>query len=815
MSNTYDKSKEAFEKRVLPKYLKNKKKLNEATTRLRIIDEIFFECLGWDKTDCLSEDSLDGKFADYSFGKEGKNLIIEAKKEGVYFNLPEGKEGVYKLKSLVDGNKQLKDAITQCLDYCQKRGVPIGAVFNGHQLVAFISSRQDGKPPIEGLALVFSSLGDIQSNFLEFWNNLSKPGVSNYRIFQTLKLNPHTAPEKLSTKIVDYPGFKIRNELQIELQILGGLFLEDINREPELEEEFLKYCYCPSGALSQYSLLSRQILQTKYSNLFQKEIGHAVTAVNTKHGTTKELTADILSASMSRRPIILLGEVGAGKSTFIRHFIKIEAADLLEKAVVLYIDFGKEPALPDKLSDFVIESCKKQLLDNYGIDIEDKNFILGVYDLELKKFRKRSIYSLLNKEKGEISQREVEFLEKRIKNDSEHLRLSLEHISKAQKRQLVLFLDNIDQRPLEFQDQVYLIGHGLAESWPGTIFMSLRPETFFLSKRKGSLAGYQPRVFTISPPRIDLVISKRLEFAIKNLTEGIHLQMDLSDGVSIKSELLADYLRIIHTSFKENLLLIEFVDNVSGCNVRRAIDFLTSFIGSGHVDTKKILDIYKKDKKYLIPLHEFFRAVLYGDNVYYNPEASPIPNLFDISTTDGKEHFLKCIILMHTERIGKGNSEQGYVTSKEIYTFCQDVGYTPEQTKTALSECVKTLLLEASPRFSDIRNNNEEIFRYRITSIGAYMVKKILGQFSYIDAVLVDVPVVSEDYSEKISTTNSINERLDRAMIFCEYLDNEWGKLPTEQIPFSWSNFSVLLKKEISKIRIAISRNQDKGAVSK
>jgi hypothetical protein len=39
---------------------------NEATTRLQIIDQVLFECLGWNRTDCLAEERLDGLITDYT-----------------------------------------------------------------------------------------------------------------------------------------------------------------------------------------------------------------------------------------------------------------------------------------------------------------------------------------------------------------------------------------------------------------------------------------------------------------------------------------------------------------------------------------------------------------------------------------------------------------------------------------------------------------------------------------------------------------------------------------------------------------------------
>ena len=68
---------------------------NEATTRLQFIDRLLFECLGWDKWDCVNEDNHQGTYTDYSLGKPYVTLIVEAKKEDVYFSIPAGFDGLF------------------------------------------------------------------------------------------------------------------------------------------------------------------------------------------------------------------------------------------------------------------------------------------------------------------------------------------------------------------------------------------------------------------------------------------------------------------------------------------------------------------------------------------------------------------------------------------------------------------------------------------------------------------------------------------------------------------------------------------------
>ena len=170
--------------------------------------------------------------------------------------------------------------------------------------MAFIGSRSDGIPPLEGHCLIFRSLEDMATEFRVLWDNLSKSGISVSRLLSTLKReNVEPPPEKLSHRIPNYPGFKNRNPFQTDLKILGELFIEDVVRASQLEDEFLKRCYAPSGALSQHAMISKQILQARYSSLFEKELGGpALQPVQTKHGLSENLLPILwLRASSAER----------------------------------------------------------------------------------------------------------------------------------------------------------------------------------------------------------------------------------------------------------------------------------------------------------------------------------------------------------------------------------------------------------------------------------------------------------------------------------------------------------------------------------
>jgi hypothetical protein len=776
---------------------------NEATTRLHLIDELLTGALSWPRDQIAAEKSHGGTFADYTLGKPAARLIVEAKREGTYFELPAGvTSGVVSLPTIMEASDEIAAAVEQVVGYCQTRGVPIAVVTNGHQLIAFFASRSDGIPPLSGRALVFVSLADMRSMYRLFWDNLSQPGVDTLTLHSTLgDTAATTPPEKLSARINGYPGLWSRNKIQTELKILGDLVLQDIVSAPELERDFLSRCYSSNSTLSKYAIVSKEILEARYSALDSSEAGTTTAPAREGDEITTELTTDVSAASLGKRPLILLGDVGVGKSIFIRHFIKIDAKDVMERSIVLYINFGNEPALADDLNDYVMDRFVDEMRDDYQIDVESDKFVRQVYKRELQSFREGVHARLAKSNPEKFAEKEIDLLERKMAKRDRHLQASLRFITRTMHRQVVVFLDNIDQRDFNFQERVFLVGQGLADSWPATVFLSLRPDTFFRSRDEGSLTAYQPRVFTIAPPDIGKVITKRLKFCRRLVEAPEHRRSIVPEALDEQVKVLADYLRFVEGSFRRPEL-VEFVENLGGGNVRAALGFLNTFVGSGHVDTHKIRRIAEESGSYTVPFHEFVRAIIYGDYEHYEPRASPIANLFEISSPDPREHFLLPALLAHIERKGEVGHRKGYVSMESIMEFGQGCGFLPSQIEFAARHAVRTRLIQRS-----VRVGGESVPEYRISTVGAYTYRKLIGRFVYLDAIVVDTPITDGEVARGIVDSRDIGERLDRCKHFVRYLDACWERLDISD-GFSWEAGKSTLSGELERIERTLAKRR-------
>ena len=147
MTQTFEACQSALQQLIDDESLSGKAR-NEATTRLQVIDRLLFEALGWQRSECIAEERFEGQFTDYTMISPNRLLIVEAKREGIYFELPleERPTPLRPIRYFERNNRPTFDAIQQCMAYCQQRGAPFGAVANGHQIVAFVASRSDVIP---------------------------------------------------------------------------------------------------------------------------------------------------------------------------------------------------------------------------------------------------------------------------------------------------------------------------------------------------------------------------------------------------------------------------------------------------------------------------------------------------------------------------------------------------------------------------------------------------------------------------------------------------------------------------------------------
>lgn len=436
----------------------------------------------------------------------------------------------------------------------------------------------------------------------------------------------------------------------------------------------------------------------------------------------------------------------------------------------------------------------------------------AIYYRELTDFDRSPAGRLKDIDPIKYETAKIDFLEVRSRDVSNHLLQSLAHLCHGRQKQIIVVIDNADQRDFETQQQAFLIAQEIASGQSCLVFIALRPSTFFVSKKRGALSGYQNRIFSISAPPADEVVQRRLTFALR-VAEGRHHVAGL-ERIRFKLESIGYFLRATLRAIRENEEIRVFLNNISGGNIRSIVELITSFFGSPNVDSQKIVDIERQSGRYKIPLHEFTKHALIGDYSYYNPSSSLYAcNVYDVALSDSREHFLKLLIIAYL-RTGAGQHDRdGYVSGNAVLDEMLKLSFVETQSLSALKTLSEARLIETPhSHYREIPVTGDlypESLLYRPTSIGLYHLTHWAGTFSFLDAMSIDTPIFDSEAREKIHALASsfkIDKRFTKASVFRHYFESCWYDA---NLAIQYFDFAALLKEHsmsFDRVKTAVHR---------
>lgn len=145
-------------------------------------------------------------------------------------------------------------------------------------------------------------------------------------------------------------------------------------------------------------------------------------------------------------------------------------------------------------------------------------------------------------------------------------------------------------------------------------------------------------------------------------------------------------------------------------------------------------------------------------------------------------------------------SDKGYIAEKDVYDHLRSLSYHNRQISAALARAEQAKLLDFAE--ADQASPN----RVRITQRGAYVLRRLVGTFVYLDAIVTDTPITDVESSKIIWDVHLIKDRLERARHFLEYLDACWEHSPRVAGGFNWAAESAKALRDIKHVEDRLSR---------
>jgi hypothetical protein len=764
---------------------------SEAQTRFDIIDRFIKNILQYKHGQIKVEEFSKGKkqgYIDYLLQCGDYSIVIEAKRIGAAFPTPTKKKKL-KLTSSILGSGEIKKAIDQAEEYAKEKNADAVIVTNG--ICWCIYSREETFQKGETYASILFPLENVQ-DAEELFNITACHNVENGSL-NNLSLIPEISVVNiLSNTFKDSNARVDRNKIADHI----SLALDNaINGESILnDEEKLRYCFVQTDARTKYDSTLEIYLADKKPTVIlpAKRIK--------KNRSDDELTKTVgIIETNSHQPVtLLIGGVGAGKSTYLSHFQKIHAKKLLKekKCFWVYIDFEKlgneEPKkfIYNSLLEFSIK-------EHEYVKTDYTNLIAPAYYEEFANLA-RGPFAIVAKDSVKYDELKQSIIHKDYSDVFPYVEKIYKYIAKDHL--CIIVMDNIDLYENDkLEISVLSEGIALSKKINSNIFISIRDSTFVKHKNDSIFNAYELRKFWIDPPPLREVLSKRLKFAGEILKEK-KAQITLQNNFKLEVQDLSVFFEIAHSSLLQELPA-RFIECVADGNIRKGINLVSNFLVSGHIQVEKQIENYILKSTYNnIPFHEVFKGCVQGLWKYYIEDKAELINILNSGLNSRKLQFLRAYLLKFLKNRGKDRSTLETPLSLLIETF-SEIGANENHITKTLNDLLKAKLIGAN---GDLEIQNSSSISINLS--GAYYYDYLLKKFEYLEAVLFDTPIFSDEAWENIhSLSLQVNNESDtykrmllrksRIEYFIRYIDE------TEEI------FSVNSKLEDIKLFSEIDLN--------
>lgn len=742
---------------------------SEADTRAKVIDQFLTDVLGWAEADMKREERAteDGttKFVDYVLRTATTTILIEAKRAEAAFTLPRQRQSGRLGGWLSAG--EVGEAIRQARDYCRVKGIPFAAVTNGSAWVVFPAVRVDAISFEDSHARVFRSIADIEKRFIEFWELLSRQRVVEGSLQDELLDTRKQSESHRLLAVVKEPGYRLgRNALfeHIESAVDKALSDEAILDDPDA----LENCYVKT---------SERIRFDKRLNMYLTDPKPVLErpTIRARSRKSKKEVEDTITGETgpTQKFILLLGPVGAGKSTFLAYTRQVSAKSLIDGKLLWFrVDF-KLATASDSPRQFIYQDLLRQIETDQEFDLGDwEHSIRPAYREDVAKLE-RGVLRPLKDSDPEGFERKISDM---IFTDREKVEPYVEHIVRKalQKHRGYLVIDNVDQLETdEAQTTTFVEAQAIARRLGISVIMSLRDSTYLRHRNTPVFDAFQIEALFIDSPNVIPVLSRRFAYAHR-LLAGRGARITTDAGATIYVPELGAFFDIVSRSMLSDDAGF-MLEVLSGSDIRRGLQLAKAFLASGHTNADKALQSYISGRPFTFPAHEVFRGVVLGPRRHYREEESLLLNLLDAKLNRKTTSLLR---LHLTSYLARRASEPGFdgLPYQDLVDEVQRTGIPASDVQKACGDLVGGRVLRTGDGLG-IADDSVLL----PTRLAGYLIRELAWQFQYLDICVVDANIYEQEAYDELtgltrrieSTTDvssRLNLRLERVTRFLAYL---------------------------------------------
>ena len=519
------------------------------------------------------------------------------------------------------------------------------------------------------------------------------------------------------TPVSSLGGKRVQNE-ELEENSFGRTFIFENRRifDPETEADrgmIVKNAYISSAKREQH-------VEPIYKEIrkFERPSEKNTTPLATKEpiGLVQKISQRIEDKNEVYSLFLLVGNVGSGKTTFVRYFQKVflqkENPQLASQCDWVFINMNQSPVTSDEIYGWIKEEITQQLQENHSdiefssLDIITKIFQKDVHNFEI------GIGSLLRGNQTEFNKELFNLLQGKLQDRTTYLSALISYLKDQHRLLPIIVLDNCDKRNKDEQLLMFEVAQWLRTTFKCIVLLPMRDTTYDQYKDEPPLdTVVKDLVFRIDPPDLLKVIQARLDYIVR-ITTQTDTTYVLENGinVSVKKEELIEYFKCIMLAIRGNRMAANIFYRLSDRNTRKGIQLFEDFCKSGHISSNDIFRIRTAGKDQQLPSHKFLNALLRKNRKYYNGENSHFVNLFFSSHSDDfPDPFVRIDILRwlqnHADKEGPSKTK-GMFPVGDIMRDMQVIGHNYDVAQREMSYLLKRDLIISESLSSIVCNSD-------------------------------------------------------------------------------------------------------------
>ena len=740
---------------------------SEAQTRFDVIDRIIKEILQWKHGQISVEERNEGKikgFVDYILRAGDNIIVIEAKKVGATFPSPTKKKKL-KLTGPVLGQGEINDAILQAESYAQYKKANVLIVTNGDCWCFYpFNTSVERNSIYANILFPFKTSEDAEALFNYFSCSKVEQGS-----IDELTTAPIVVEKKLIQVVVDSDARIGRNNIADYLSpaLDDAFYSENILRD----EAKLKWCFVATEGRKKFDTQLHIHLNES------KPITIKPAPKLRRDKSPDEIISMVSKPSFKANPVtLIIGTVGSGKTTYLKHFELVRGKALIEKnkSHWIYLDFegmgkGGNPRkyIYEKLNDYLLQEHPHNPTDY-------RNAIEPAYEEEIKALA-RGPYARIFTNKPKFEEKVSEVIHEDFLKVEPYVRKVLSYLSK--QTQCVVVLDNIDlYEDEELETNVLSEAISISKNANCHVIVSIRDNTYINHRNDSIMNAFELKRLWIDPPPFKEVLSKRLSYS-KSVLKGVSADIILSNSMKLYVQDLSIFFDLVQSSLLDSDQG-KFLEALSDRNIRKGILLVKNFLTSGHVHADLAIKNYiNGETKYRFPYHEVFKGSVLGTWTHYKEDRAEIINLFNSELGSKKLLLLRLHILQFL--FYNASASETKIPVNELVKSLSVIGMSSDLMCKILKGLQKAGFIRTESA-SELIIDTSLIF---ITMSGAYCIGHLCYRIVYIESVLMDTPIyddkawnnltyLTQQIEREYDKITKMKLRADRLDIFLKALED-------------------------------------------